>query len=193
LLQGAHRRLQVPARGARRPVIAADAGGQGRSQSAALTHPRGGHRMTTKLTLAELESSEERELGTSEWETIDQKQIDLFAEATHDHQWIHVDPDMAAQGPFGTTVAHGYLSLSMLPYFVSQVLHVTDVRMGMNYGTEKIRFTAPVPVDSQVRLKATLRGSERRGEGVLYRLGVEIEIRDSDKATLVGEVLYLVF
>ena len=149
--------------------------------------------MTTKLTLAELEASEERALGTSDWETIDQKQIDLFAEATHDHQWIHVDPEMAAQGPFGTTVAHGYLSLSMLPYFVSQVLNVTDVRMGINYGTEKIRFTAPVPVGSQVRLKATLRSSERRGEGVLYRLEVEIEIRDSEKPALVGEVLYLVF
>jgi acyl dehydratase len=149
--------------------------------------------MTTKLTLAELETAEERELGTSNWETIDQKQIDLFAEATHDHQWIHVDPEMAAQGPFGTTVAHGYLSLSMLPYFVSQVLNVTDVRMGINYGTEKIRFTAPVPVGSQVRLKAMLRSSERRGEGVLYRLGVEIEIRDSEKPALVGEVLYLVF
>ena len=149
--------------------------------------------MSTKLTLAELESSEERELGTSNWETIDQKQIVLFEEATHDHQWIHVDPEMAAQGPFGTTVAHGYLSLSMLPYFVSQVLNVTDVRMGINYGTEKIRFTAPVPVGSQVRLKATLRSSERRGEGVLYRLGVEIEIRDSEKPALVGEVLYLVF
>jgi acyl dehydratase len=81
----------------------------------------------------------------------------------------------------------------MLPYFVSQVLNVTDVRMGINYGTERIRFTAPVPVGSQVRLKATLRSSERRGEGVLYRLGVEIEIRDSEKPALVGEVLYLVF
>jgi acyl dehydratase len=149
--------------------------------------------MTTKLTLAELETSTERELGTSEWETIDQKQIDLFAEATHDHQWIHVDPEMAAQGPFGTTVAHGYLTLSMLPYFVSQVLSVIDVKMGINYGTEKVRFTAPVPVGSQVRLKATLRGSERRGEGVLYRLAIEVEIKDADKPALVGEVLYLVF
>ena len=149
--------------------------------------------MTTKLTLAELESSTDRDLGTSEWETIDQRQIDLFAEATHDHQWIHVDPEAAAQGPFGTTVAHGYLTLSMLPYFVSQVLNVTDVRMGINYGTEKIRFTAPVPVGSQVRLKATLRDSERRGEGVLYRLGIEVEIKDSQKPALVGEVLYLVF
>ena len=149
--------------------------------------------MTTKLTLAELESSTDRDLGTSEWETIDQRQIDLFAEATHDHQWIHVDPEAAVRGPFGTTVAHGYLTLSMLPYFVSQVLNVTDVRMGINYGTEKIRFTAPVPVGSQVRLKATLRDSERRGEGVLYRLGIEVEIKDSEKPALVGEVLYLVF
>jgi acyl dehydratase len=149
--------------------------------------------MTTKLTLAELESSTDRDLGTSEWETIDQRQIDLFAEATHDHQWIHVDPEAAAQGPFGTTVAHGYLTLSMLPYFVSQVLIVTDVRMGINYGTEKIRFTAPVPVGSQVRLKATLRDSERRGDGVLYRLGIEVEIKGSQKPALVGEVLYLVF
>jgi acyl dehydratase len=149
--------------------------------------------MTTRLTLEELEASTDRDLGTSDWETIDQKQIDLFAEATHDHQWIHVDPEMAAQGPFGTTVAHGYLTLSMLPYFVSQVLNVTDVRMGINYGTEKIRFTAPVPVGSQVRLKATLRDSERRGEGVLYRLGIEVEIRDAEKPALVGEVLYLVF
>ena len=149
--------------------------------------------MTTKLTLAELESSTDRDLGTSEWETIDQRQIDLFAEATHDHQWIHVDPEAAAQGPFGTTVAHGYLTLSMLPYFVSQVLNVTAGRMGINYGTEKIRFTAPVPVGSQVRLKATLRDSERRGEGVLYRLGIEVEIKDAEKPALVGEVLYLVF
>jgi acyl dehydratase len=149
--------------------------------------------MATTLTLAELEASEDLDLGTSDWETIDQSQIDLFAQATHDHQWIHVEPELAAQGPFGTTVAHGYLSLSMLPYFVSQVLNVSDVRMGINYGTEKIRFTAPVPVGSQVRLKAALRSSERRGEGVLYRLAVEIEIRDSEKPALVGEVLYLVF
>ena len=149
--------------------------------------------MTTTLTLSELQSSADRELGASEWETIDQEQINQFAQATHDHQWIHVDPEAAAQGPFGTTVAHGYLTLSMLPYFVSQVLNVTDVRMGINYGTEKIRFTAPVPVGSQVRLKAKLLGSEKRGEGVLYRLAIEVEIKNSEKPALVGEVLYLVF
>ena len=149
--------------------------------------------MTTELTLGELETSSERDLGTSEWETIDQSQIDLFAEATHDHQWIHVDPEAAAQGPFGTTVAHGYLTLSLLPYFMTQVLNVTDVRMGINYGAEKLRFTAPVPVGSQVRLKAKLLGSERRSEGVLYRVGIEVEIKDAEKPALVGEVLYLVF
>ncbi|HEV2711514.1 MAG TPA: MaoC family dehydratase [Gaiellaceae bacterium] len=149
--------------------------------------------MTTELTLVELEAATDRDLGMSEWETIDQRQIDLFAEATHDHQWIHVDPEAAAQGPFGTTVAHGYLTLSLLPYFMSQVLNVTDMRMGINYGTEKLRFTAPVPVGSQVRLKAKLVGSERRGESILYRVGVEVEIKDADKPALVGEVLYLVF
>jgi acyl dehydratase len=149
--------------------------------------------VTTTLNLGELETAGERELGTSDWETIDQRQIDLFAEATHDHQWIHVDPEAAAQGPFGTTVAHGYLTLSLLPYFMSQVLSVADARMGINYGTEKLRFTAPVPVGSQVRLKARLLGGERRGEGVLYRVGIEVEIRDGDKPALVGEVLYLVF
>jgi acyl dehydratase len=150
-------------------------------------------RTITKLTLAELEAAEELDLGTSDWETIDQEQINLFAEATHDHQWIHVDPEMAAQGPFGTTVAHGYLTLAMLPYFVSQVLTVTDAKMGINYGTEKVRFTAPVPVGSDVRLKAKLLGSERRGEGVLYRVGVEVQIRDAEKPALVGEVVYLAF
>ncbi|HXV02063.1 MAG TPA: MaoC family dehydratase [Gaiellaceae bacterium] len=149
--------------------------------------------MTTTLTKAELESAEEQDLGTSDWETIDQEQINQFAEATHDHQWIHVDPDMASQGPFGTTVAHGYLSLALLPYFVSQVLNVADARMGINYGIEKVRFTAPVPVGSRVRLKAALKSSEKRGEGVLYRIETEIEIEGSDKPAMVGEVLYLVF
>jgi len=145
------------------------------------------------LTLAELEAADELDLGTSGWETITQEQVNVFAEATKDHQWIHVDPDLAKQGPFGTTVAHGYLSLALLPYFMSQVLNVTDARMGINYGTEKVRFTAPVPVGSEVRLKARLLSSERRGEGVLYRVGAEIEIRDAEKPALVGEVVYLVF
>jgi acyl dehydratase len=149
--------------------------------------------VTTRLTLAELESAGELDLGASDWETIDQAQIDRFAEATHDRQWIHVDPEAARQGPFGTTVAHGYLTLALLPYLVSQVLSVSDARMGINYGAERIRFTAPVPVGSEVRLKARLLGAERRGEGVRYNVAVEIEIRGSEKPALVGEVVYLAF
>jgi acyl dehydratase len=149
--------------------------------------------MTTRLALEQLEGAEERDLGTSEWHRIDQREIDLFAEATGDHQWIHVDPEAAAQGPFGGTIAHGYLSLSMLPMLMSEVLTVEDARMGINYGIDRVRFTAPVPSGSEVRLKARLLEGTRRGEGILYRVGVEIEIRGEQKPALVGEVLYLVF
>jgi acyl dehydratase len=146
-----------------------------------------------ELTLQELEQAGERELGASEWVTIEQRAIDLFADATGDHQWIHVDPEKAAQGPFGQTVAHGYLSLSLIPALLEQVLRVSDARMGLNYGIEKVRFTAPVPSGSEVRLVATLNSTERRSEGVLFRLGVQIEIRGQEKPALVGEVLYLTF
>ena len=149
--------------------------------------------MTTRLTVEELEGTGERELGTSAWHPVDQRSIDLFAEATGDHQWIHVDPEAAAAGPFGGTIAHGYLSLSMLPMLMSEVLSVEGARMGVNYGIERVRFTAPVPTGSEVRLHAKLLSAERRGEGVLYRVGVQIEIRGSEKPALVGEVLYLVF
>jgi acyl dehydratase len=143
--------------------------------------------------MAELEQAEERELGTSSWVPVEQRQIDLFADATGDHQWIHVDPAAAAQGPFGQTVAHGYLTLSLLPALLSEVFSVSDARMGVNYGVERVRFTSPVPSGSRVRLQATLRGSERRPAGVLFRIGVELEIEGSEKPALVGEVLYLAY
>ncbi len=146
-----------------------------------------------ELSLQELEQAGEQELGASEWVTIEQRAIDRFAEATGDHQWIHVDPEKAAAGPFGQTVAHGYLSLSLIPALLEQVLRVSDARMGVNYGIEKVRFTAPVPSGSDVRLVAKLRSTERRGEGILFRLGVTIEIRGEEKPALVGEVLYLTF
>ena len=149
--------------------------------------------MTTELSLADLEGATDLELEPSEWVTVEQRAIELFAEATGDHNWIHVDAERAAEGPFGTTVAHGYLSLSLLPMLAATVLRIPDARMGLNYGIEKIRFTAPVPSGSQVRLRATVRSAERRGEGVLYRLGVEVEIQGSEKPALVGEVLYLAF
>ena len=150
--------------------------------------------MPTELKIADLENlSGERDLGVSDWHTVEQKHIDLFADATGDHQWIHVDPDMAAQGPFGTTVAHGYLSLSLLPMLLGQVMAISDAKMGVNYGTDRIRFTNPVPSGSRVRAKAKLLSSQRKGDGILYKVGVEVEIEDKDKPALVGEVLYLVF
>src|SRR5207248_10985860 len=93
--------------------------------------------MATQLTMSELEQAEERELGTSSWAPIEQRQIDLFAEATGDHQWIHVDPAAAAHGPFGQTIAHGYLTLSLLPALLSEVFSVTDARLGVNYRVER--------------------------------------------------------
>jgi acyl dehydratase len=147
--------------------------------------------MTTTLTIAELEQSGERELGTSDWHEITQEQINLFAEATGDHQWIHVDPEAAANGPFGSTVAHGYLTLSMLPMLLSEVVSVSDAAMGLNYGTEKIRFTSPVPSGSRVRLHARLLRAERRGPSVIWYVGIQIEVEGKEKPALVGEVVYM--
>jgi acyl dehydratase len=147
--------------------------------------------MTTTITLSELEQGTERELGTSDWHEITQEQINQFADATGDHQWIHVDPEAAADGPFGTTVAHGYLTLSMLPLLLSEIVSVSDAVMGLNYGTEKIRFTNPVPVGSRVRLHAKLARGERRGPSVLWFVGVQIEIEGKEKPALVGEVVYM--
>jgi acyl dehydratase len=149
--------------------------------------------LATTLTISEIEGTSERELGVSDWHTVTQEHVNRFAEATGDHQWIHVDPEMAKQGPFGGTIAHGYLSLSLLPMLLSQVMSVSDARMGVNYGTDKVRFISPVPVGSKVRVKAKLIEGNRKGDGVLYKVGVELEIEGSDKPAMVGEVLYMVF
>ena len=147
--------------------------------------------MTTTMTLAELESAKERDLGTSSWYTIDQDRINQFADATDDHQWIHVDPEAAAKGPFGTTVAHGYLTMSLLPLLLSEIMSVSDAVMGVNYGTEKIRFTSPVPVNSRVRVHAKVLSAERRGTNVIYHVGAEVEIEGHEKPALVGEFVFL--
>ena len=101
--------------------------------------------------LADLQPLVGQHVANSDWITIDQRRIDLFAEATGDHQWIHVDPVRAAAGPFGTTVAHGFLTLSLLPELASRAFAVADTRMGVNYGLNRVRFPAPVPVGSRVR------------------------------------------
>jgi acyl dehydratase len=149
--------------------------------------------MPTTVKIADLETSPERDLGAGEWTEVAQKHVDLFADATGDHQWIHVDPEMAKQGPFGTTVAHGYLSLSLLPRLLGDLLTIEDAKMGLNYGIDRIRITNPVPTGSRVRLKANVVSSQRKGDGLLYKVAVEIEIEGQEKPALVGEVLYLVF
>jgi len=145
------------------------------------------------LTKQELREARDLDLGASDWVRIEQKAIDAFAEATNDYNWIHVDQERAAEGPFGMTIGHGYLSLSLIPGLLYGMMNVTDAAMGLNYGVEKVRFTSPVPVNSEVRLKAKVVSSEPRGDGILYRLAAEIEIKGQEKPAMVGEVLYLIF
>lgn len=147
--------------------------------------------MTTTMTLEELAGSTERDLGASSWFTIDQARIDRFADATDDHQWIHVDPEAAAKGPFGAPVAHGYLTLSLVPKLFGELFTVSDSPMGVNYGTEKIRFTSPVKVDSRVRLHAKLLRATRRELGVVANVEIRVEIEGSERPAVVGEILFL--
>ncbi len=107
-------------------------------------------------TLADLKACVGEEVAVSDWETITQERIDKFADATGDHQWIHVDPERAATGPFGKTIAHGFLTLSMLPHFFQSSIELKDVKMGINYGLNRVRFTSPVPVGSEVRARMKL-------------------------------------
>ena len=107
--------------------------------------------MRTFTTLDEVADAAGQEVGTSEWLTVDQERIDQFADATDDHQWIHVDRERAAQGPFGGTIAHGFLTLSLLPHFAAEVFRLETPGARLNYGLDKVRFPAPVPVGSRLR------------------------------------------
>ncbi|WP_327298481.1 MULTISPECIES: MaoC family dehydratase [unclassified Streptomyces] len=127
------------------------------------------------------------QLGPSDWLEIDQKRIDLFADATGDHQWIHVDPAKAAAGPFGTTIAHGYLTLSLLPTLVPQIMRVEGMKMGINYGTDKVRFPATVPVGSRLRATAVLTDVSEAGGGVQVTAAVTVEREGGDKPVCVAE------
>ena len=141
--------------------------------------------------LPDLRAAKGTRLGVSDWSTVDQSQIDLFAEATHDHQWIHVDPARAADGPFGTTIAHGFLTLSLLPELVQQVYAVEGVAMGVNYGVDRLRFTAPVRVGSRVRAVVDLEDvvDGAGGGGVQLTLGVTVELEGSERPALVAHWL----
>jgi acyl dehydratase len=127
------------------------------------------------------------EIGTSEWITVDQSRIDAFARATGDHQWIHVDPVRAAQGPFGRTIAHGFLTLSLLPEMSASAFDVQGLRMGVNYGLNKVRFTAPVPVGSRLRGVFRLVGFERIEGGAQVTVEATMQREGSDKPVCIAE------
>jgi acyl dehydratase len=127
---------------------------------------------------SELAAAVGRHLGYSDWLTIDQDRIDLFADATGDHQWIHVDPERAKSGPFGATIAHGYLTMSLVNLFLPQIVEVRGIKMGVNYGADRLRFPAPVPVGSRIRGGGELVKVEEVGGGAVQatvRITVEIE------------------
>ncbi|WP_280295460.1 MaoC family dehydratase [Nocardia abscessus] len=148
--------------------------------------------MRVFATLDELTAAVGDVVGVTDWLTITQQQIDRFAEATGDHQWIHTDPQRAARGPFGATIAHGYLTLSLIPYFSERLFSMEGARMGVNYGTGKVRFPAPVPVGSRLRDRAELLDVSELPDGARLTMRHTIEIEGAPKPACVAEILALV-
>lgn len=141
--------------------------------------------------LDEFKSAVGEELGTSDWIEVTQEMVNLFADATGDHQWIHTDPEMAAKGPFGGTIAHGYLTLSLLPVIAAQCYSVGNIVMGVNYGTNKVRFPNAVLVGSKIRGTATLVDTTDIAIGTQATIKFVIEIEGVDKPACVAEVLFV--
>jgi acyl dehydratase len=139
--------------------------------------------------VAEFEAHVGEHLGYSGWHRVTQKEIDLFADATGDHQWIHVDTEKAAEGPYGKTIAHGYLTLSLVPVLVQQIYKVTGLSMQVNYGVDKLRFPAPVPVDSRIRAGAELIKVERTDNGAKATVRVTVEVEGSDRPACVVDTI----
>lgn len=137
----------------------------------------------------DLEAAVGTKLGESEWLTIDQDRINLFADATGDHQWIHVDPEKAKSGSFGCTIAHGYLTLSLVNLFLPQIVDVQGISMGVNYGSDKLRFPAPVRVNSRVRGVGELISVEQVKGGVQAVIRVSVEIEGEDRPACVVDTI----
>ncbi|TFB70602.1 MaoC family dehydratase [Cryobacterium glaciale] len=145
---------------------------------------------TTVTTFADLPGLVGTDLGYTDYIEVDQTQIDTFAEATDDHQWLHVDPVKAKDGPFGTTVAHGFLTLSLAIPFWTELLDVTDVTTKVNYGLDKVRFPAPVTVGSKIRMHATIATVTEIAGGVQLGVDQTIEIEGGTKPAVVAHSLY---
>ena len=140
--------------------------------------------------LSELQGLVDQEIGVSDWITVDQQRIDLFAQSTGDHQWIHVDPERAAKGPFGTTIAHGFLTLSLLPEMSATAFDVEDAHMGVNYGLNKVRFPAAVRVGKRIRLRSKLLAVEEIGDRAIQMTSRQtIEIEGEERPACVAETV----
>jgi acyl dehydratase len=145
---------------------------------------------TVFKTPGDLKASEGQHLGYSDWLTIEQDRINTFADATGDHQWIHVDPERAKDGPFGACIAHGYLTLSLVNMFLPQIVVVQRISMGVNYGADKLRFPAPVPVGSRVRGGGELvKVEEVKNGGVQITVRITVEIEGSDRPACVVDTI----
>ena len=151
--------------------------------------PNGGEAMRTFQQLSELAGLVGQDIAVSDWITVDQARIDAFAEATGDRQWIHIDPVRAAAGPFKTTIAHGFLTLSLLPEMGASAMEVADTRMGVNYGLNRVRFTAPVPVGSRLRGQFKLLAFEPIEGGAQLTMQVTMQREGSDKPVCIAESL----
>jgi acyl dehydratase len=142
------------------------------------------------IALADLPGMVGKHLGHSGWQTIDQAKINAFADATGDHQWIHIDEEKALAGPFGTTIAHGYMTLSLVPIFVFEILKVEGAKLVVNYGLNKCRFPSPVPSGSRVRMGGEIAAVEEVSGGLQVTLNCTFEIEGQPKPACVAEILF---
>ena len=151
--------------------------------------------MLTVETPQDLKQHVGQEMGVSEWVTVDQEMINKFAEATGDHQWIHVDVERAKRElPIGNTIAHGYLTLSLVPRLGAQIMTIEKTSRGVNYGSNKVRFTGMVPAGSKVRMRSTLKAVEdMKGDGVRIIADVAMEIEGSDRPVMVAETISITY
>jgi acyl dehydratase len=147
--------------------------------------------MRTFASLAEFVAAKGESLGFSDWHKITQEQVNAFADATGDHQWIHVDLERAASGPFGGTIAHGYLTVSLLPILSMEIFRIEHLTMGINYGLDRVRFPSPVLTGSSIRAEATLTDVKQTHLGSLASIRMRVEIDGQEKAACVADTLSL--
>ncbi|MDI2099473.1 MaoC family dehydratase [Ruicaihuangia caeni] len=143
-----------------------------------------------ELTLEQVRNADQLDLGTSEWFTVTQELINKFSELTTDDQWIHVDVERAAKGPFGATIAHGYLVVSLISQFLDELLVITDRSLTVNYGIDRLRFTGPVRAGARIRMHMTIARTRVKGDAAIAELDLRLEAEGEEKPVLVGTALF---